>query len=397
MKIDPASVILLMSVHLLVSGLLYRVAAYRLPRRGGFDDWGTAAILFGGAYLLRLIQGLDRIEGADVVAANTLMQLGVMLLARGFLMQTGMRLPGDLLGSRRSLTIAWLAVTAAYLLVWLMWPRWEYPFFALTLNLSTIAAGLVAMVSMRQVEGGARQRAPIGAAGSVLLGLGGLGLARSLALLSNPGPIYEAQHAGIFFVILSLGMIMLSYLVMWIAFADITRTLRRLVSLDALTGILNRRGLSEAIARHFRHMGRGTLVLLQIDIDHFKAINDRHGHDVGDQVLIAVARMLRQHSRPRDFVARTGGEEFLVGCAGVRPEQAYRLAESLRARIGELRIPLADDGRISCTVSVGVSTSIESEAGWEAAWREADAALYRAKAGGRNRTELPAAGISEPA
>src|SRR5690606_28634997 len=72
MRIDPASVILLMSAHLLVCGVLYRIAACWLPRRGGLDDWGSAAILFGGAYLLRLYQGLDRIQGADVIAANAL-------------------------------------------------------------------------------------------------------------------------------------------------------------------------------------------------------------------------------------------------------------------------------------------------------------------------------------
>lgn len=390
MNIDPASVILLMSAHLLVSGLLYRVAAYRLSRRGGFEDWGTAAVLFGGAYLARLFQGLDHVDGTDVVATNTLMLLGVMLLARGFLLQTGMRLPGDLLGSRRSLAIAWLAACGAYVLVWLLAPRWQYPFFALALNVITMAAGLVVLASVRHVEGGTPLRLPIAASSALLLGLGGLGLARSLAILRNPGPIYEAQHAGPFFVVLALGLILLSYLLMWIAFADVTRTLRRLVTLDALTGALNRRGMAEAIARHFRHAGNGPLVLLQLDIDHFKAINDQHGHDAGDQVLIAVARMLRQHSRPRDFVARTGGEEFLVGCTGARPDQAFRLAESLRGRIGELRIPLQDGRRIACTVSVGISTPIETEANWEAAWRAADAALYRAKARGRNCIEPPA-------
>lgn len=397
MNIDSASVILLMSAHLVVSGLLYRIAAYRLPRRGGFEDWGTAAILFGGAYLLRLYQGLDRIDGADVVAANTMMQLGVILMARGFVMQTGLRLPGDLLGSRRSLALIWLGLTAAYVLVWIVVPAWQYPVFAVMLNLGTIGAGLVALASLRHVEGGARLRVPISMASALLLGLGGLGLTRSLALLRNPGPIYEAMHAGPFFVIVALGLIMLSYIVMWIAFADVTRTLRRLVSLDALTGILNRRGLTEAIERHFRQPRAGPLVLLQIDIDHFKEINDQHGHDAGDQVLIAVARMLRQYSRARDFVARTGGEEFLVGCAGVRPEQAYRLAESLRSRVGELRIPLADRAPLACTVSVGLSRAIETEADWEAGWREADAALYRAKARGRNCVEAPAGSLPQPA
>ena len=394
MRIDPASVILLMSAHLLVCGVLYRIAAFRMPRRGGFEDWGSAAIAFGGAYLLRLYQGLEHIESAGAVFANTLMQLGVMLMARGFLIQTGLRLPGDLLGSRRSLVTSWLVLTCAYLAVWILAPGWQYPAFALTLNLTTVAAGVITLVSIHHAEGGVRMRVPIALSGILLLGLGSLGLTRSIAMLRHPGPIYETLHAGAFFVIVALVLFMLSYLVMWVAFADITRTLHRLASLDALTGVLNRRGLSEAIARHFRHPGAGSLVLLQIDIDHFKQINDRHGHAAGDRVLIGVARLLRQHSRARDFVARTGGEEFLVGCAGARPGQAYRLAESLRTRIGELRIALADGERIACTVSVGVSPPIEAQAGWESAWRKADAALYRAKARGRNRTEAPADGLA---
>lgn len=394
MRIDPASVILLMSAHLLVCGVLYRIAACWLPRRGGLDDWGSAAILFGGAYLLRLYQGLDRIQGADVIAANALMLLGVMLVARGFLMQTGMRLPRDLLGSRRSLAWGWLGLVGSYLAVWIIAPTWEYPVFSVGLNLMSLGAAAVALASIRHVDAGVRMRTPIALSGVLLLGLGSLGLSRSLAMLRQPGPIYETLHAGPFFVVVAVGLITLSYLMMWIAFVDITRALRRLASLDALTGVLNRRGLSEAVARHFRQPGAEPLVLLQIDIDHFKKINDLHGHEAGDQVLIEVARMLRQQSRPRDFVARTGGEEFLVGCAGVPPEQAYRLADSLRARIGDLRVSLAGGERIACTVSVGISTPIEAQAGWEAAWREADAALYRAKSRGRNRTEAPATVLS---
>jgi len=394
MKIDPASVILLMGAHLLICGVLYRIAAYWLPRRGGFEDWGSAGILFGSTYLLRLHQGLDHFDGIDVVAANTLMQLGAMLVARGFLRQTGLRLPGDLLGSHRSLIMAWLAVTGAYLLVWAFAPNWQYVFFSTTLNLTAVGAGLIALVSIRHVTGGPRLRVPIAVAGVLLIGLAGLGMTRSLAILLNPVPIYQAPHAGLFFMVVALGLIVFSYVAMWIAFADVTRSLQQLVSLDALTGVLNRRGLSEAIANHFRRPDASPLILLQIDIDHFKAINDIHGHDAGDRVLIAVARVLRMHCRTRDFVARTGGEEFLIGCSSVRAEQALQLAESLRGRVGELRVELADGGRISCTVSVGVSMPVESEARWESAWREADAALYRAKARGRNRTEAPPADLA---
>ena len=90
---------------------------------------------------------------------------------------------------------------------------------------------LVILATIAHVERGDRlRRLPIAIAGGVLLGLGGLGLLRSLAFLRNPGPIYEAQFAGAFFTILSLGLILLSHLVMWIAFIDVTRALRQLAS-----------------------------------------------------------------------------------------------------------------------------------------------------------------------
>lgn len=167
--------------------------------------------------------------------------------------------------------------------------------------------------------------------------------------------------------------------------------LQALARTDALTGLASRRAAEERLAiewrRHARH--QQILSLLVIDIDHFKAINDRHGHAAGDAVLAAVAKALQQACRVSDLVARTGGEEFLVLLPQTDAEGALCSAEKLRLAIEGLNP--APVGRV--TVSIGIATSRDSLAAAAGDGRhdatavlaEADAALYAAKHAGRNR------------
>jgi diguanylate cyclase (GGDEF)-like protein len=154
---------------------------------------------------------------------------------------------------------------------------------------------------------------------------------------------------------------------------------------DALTGLANRRSAEErleaALADAERH--HEPLSVLVLDLDHFKRINDRHGHAAGDHVLQAVGRILHQELRGGDLGARYGGEEFLVllpHCAG---EQAREIAERIRERIGAMRIQV--DGKVlRITVSIGVSSLAPGES-MATLLVHGDAALYAAKSGGRNR------------
>jgi diguanylate cyclase (GGDEF)-like protein len=173
---------------------------------------------------------------------------------------------------------------------------------------------------------------------------------------------------------------------LWLLFLRLNGQLADLAARDPLTGVLNRQGLDERVRRHFERPHAVPLTVLLLDIDHFKHVNDTHGHATGDAVLMAVARTLVSHLRTGDFVARVGGEEFLIGCAeGAHPDDAMVLARRLNEAVGQLQVAAPGNAvPVACTVSVGVSGRVASRADWEAGTRQADRALYQAKADGRN-------------
>jgi diguanylate cyclase (GGDEF)-like protein/PAS domain S-box-containing protein len=154
---------------------------------------------------------------------------------------------------------------------------------------------------------------------------------------------------------------------------------------DPLTGLLNRRGLASNVERLSRApAGSGTVASwIMLDIDHFKRVNDTHGHDGGDAVLKHVAAMLTAFAREGDVVARLGGEEFVVMLPGAGLAAALAAAERLRARI-EQSEPNAGGTPLRITSSFGVAVQHPGTP-WGVAVQAADEALYRAKEGGRNR------------
>ncbi|WP_119727603.1 sensor domain-containing diguanylate cyclase [Thermomonospora amylolytica] len=160
---------------------------------------------------------------------------------------------------------------------------------------------------------------------------------------------------------------------------------------DAKTGLLNadawQREADTELSR--AHRTQDPLALLLIDIDHFKRVNDTHGHLVGDQVLISVAGTLCSQLRDYDVVGRFGGEEFVVLLPGADTVEACRVAERLRGRVRRLAIP-AEQGTIGVTISVGVSLLRTHGQDLIELLAAADLALYRAKQSGRDRVCLPA-------
>lgn len=162
--------------------------------------------------------------------------------------------------------------------------------------------------------------------------------------------------------------------------------LRRLATIDTLTGLLNRRAFGELADREFQASRRHQrpLALLMLDLDHFKRINDTHGHPVGDQVLQAVTTACHRLVRGTDSFARIGGEEFALLLPDTDRVGAMKVAEKLRDTVAALSIPPLN---LRVTVSIGVSTLQVGDQRMEELLVRADRALYLAKAAGRNRCE----------
>jgi diguanylate cyclase len=157
---------------------------------------------------------------------------------------------------------------------------------------------------------------------------------------------------------------------------------------DPLTGLLNRRGFDSQMQRISHGSVQGCTLLI-VDIDHFKAINDAHGHLLGDKVIIAVANVLRGCIGDRGPIARIGGEEFAVLLSHTSSAGGVELAERIRAAVerGKIRRADTDESIGNVTVSLGLATCGENEQ-FEAMSARADRALYQSKTAGRNRVTV---------
>ena len=189
---------------------------------------------------------------------------------------------------------------------------------------------------------------------------------------------------------------------------SLNEELEILARTDALTGVFNRRHVDQSLERlmMLRANDPFAVSLLLLDIDHFKRINDDHGHEVGDEVLRMVALTLMSTLRPSDLVGRYGGEEFLLVLAGVAPQEARLVAERVLGSIGDIVVE-HEGARVDLGASIGLAGVDAEQRGVDVRdiVRGADAAMYRAKSAGRNRvvsgfpmacptpaTPLPAAG-----
>jgi diguanylate cyclase (GGDEF)-like protein len=168
------------------------------------------------------------------------------------------------------------------------------------------------------------------------------------------------------------------------------KMLEQLSITDSLTGLRNRRFLTEILSVEFQRALRyGTdLTLLIADLDHFKQVNDRHGHLAGDEVLCAVAERLRGRLRASDIGGRYGGEEFLVILSHSDTEGGVALAEHWRADVEETPIELEDGTPIRTTLSIGVASHSPAFTDASELIAAADSALYRAKEWGRNQVAV---------
>lgn len=177
-----------------------------------------------------------------------------------------------------------------------------------------------------------------------------------------------------------------SHLMKNIKLEEANQQLSFLSSFDPLTRLSNRRNFEQAVDQlELAANGEKSVILIQLDIDHFKQVNDKFGHQAGDEVLREVADIIQTNIREQDLAARWGGEEFLILIRGYSLQQGKQLGERIRKMIAE-KIFVVDGKQISVTVSVGVSFMATQtlKIDFEQAYHQVDQALYQAKEQGRN-------------
>lgn len=171
---------------------------------------------------------------------------------------------------------------------------------------------------------------------------------------------------------------------------DLAREMERIAAEDQLTETLTRRAFVDRLGKELQQRAdeQPTFSLLMLDIDHFKSINDRYGHPVGDKVLVATAKLTASEIRKHDFIGRLGGEEFAVFLPNCSPAQAMNIAERIRKAIADNPVALTDGRQINVTTSIGAACARLGSAEADEILAAADRALYQSKEGGRNRSSL---------
>lgn len=198
--------------------------------------------------------------------------------------------------------------------------------------------------------------------------------------------VYQVQLVAFFVTLVVASPVLYAMFYMSLCVSLKNHELFQLANLDPLTGIYNRRALADRFARLARKGRRNNQfgMLMVIDVDKFKTINDQYGHEIGDKVLTHLADSLRQFKTGENCFARLGGEEFAFANFGGTETQAFEFAEKIRKHIEGSPVHLSRM-TIEYTVSIGYASIAENDT-LNTALRHADAALYTAKRTGRNRT-----------
>lgn len=377
----PATVIIsIISAHLLCFGVLVFAMSRRLPQINGLLDVALGTTLISLSYVLQFIDGQNQLSFLTLVNHN-FATFGVVLLLTAL-----RRLFGQSAPSGRTLVVAAAFYSALQILMEVI----GFP-IGRHILLSLIAAGVFALSctsALKAARGNGhdvRFVLRMYAAGCVGVTL--LHLLKAGYMLRDGLPALELTHwyQLVFYLYMSVMAVLLMPLLMWIIFRRLTNELEGAALRDPLTGALNRRGMWQRLEQHLANRGARGAVLLLLDLDDFKRINDSHGHLVGDDVLRRVAESLCLTIREGDFVARTGGEEFIIGCLDATQEQAQAIAQRLREQLAALDIATDTSRPLRLTASIGVSHPLHAMTDVDRALHEADVALYQGKLGGRNR------------
>ncbi len=367
-------------MQLMLAGLLVYVAGGQEHDRGA-RLWAAGFLLNGASLFLFSL----RTEGVwlSAVAIGNHMTLGAAsaCFLLGFWAFGGQR-------ARPWLAALMIAIPAAGLLAWeIAWPNARMR--VLTTAFGQAVFLLALQASLRHPPRHEIERIYRGLRVLVLVYAAILvwSYATIAGLLPTSPRIDLGYHRVQFSVASLLFMLSLAVACLALQFALLAARNEDLAMVDWLTGLLNRRGFFRA-AEHadgWRSRVDGVGSVIVLDIDHFKRINDAHGHAAGDRVLQAFGDRLQELAAPSDLVARMGGEEFCIAMPGARLEQAVARAEAILAHCRNLSVPAADGRTIRFTVSAGVCEATPTQS-LDDALAHADIAMYAAKRDGRDRT-----------
>ncbi|PJJ99576.1 GGDEF domain-containing protein [Lysobacteraceae bacterium NML91-0213] len=371
----------MLCVYLLSFSVLFLLISRRLGReKMGMDAFAAGNLALGAAYVLQLLDGPAGSSWLSVV--NHACTLGALLAySVGGLRFFGRSIP--LLGPLVALVLGYVAVQL--LVEWAWGPVARYALFSAACALWFAAMVVVLLLGLRTFARALRAEALLLAA--LIGGIGVLNAVKLVKLLKGglAALSMDGQFQVVFYVYMCSLATIIPPFVVWLVLRRLTDRLRDVAARDPLTRLLNRRGLTEALEPHLRRSGGGGRLLL-IDVDHFKRINDRHGHQAGDAVLCAIVDVLRAAVREGDLLCRMGGEEFAAVCLGADAAAAGRVAERIRHAVASTVVLQGPDCEaVRCTVTVGISGAFTDEVSLAKAMRVADAALYRGKRAGRNR------------
>ncbi|EHR70277.1 diguanylate cyclase (GGDEF) domain-containing protein [Burkholderiales bacterium JOSHI_001] len=376
-----ATQFLLYAVGWVLCGFLLR------EHRATIFHWAGFMALIGTGFVLSA-QRDDARTWLAYCGADLAFTAGLLSLWRGL---------ASYFGLSPWLHFQWAALVLTFGGLMLMGPAREQAsmrvVFMNAMNL-TVMLALLAGVHGRVSRQYGRRRALLLALPGLLIAIAFLvAIARQLMHMEMPLEVHriDSNNLRALFVFIAAAAIF-NFTFIALLTQRLLQRLRHLSRHDALTGLVNRRALDDDIQREWQRWRRTGLpfALLVLDLDHFKRVNDTHGHLAGDAVLAQTGERLRASARATDTVARIGGEEFVVLAPQVQADGLGMLAERMRADLAGSGFDLPGV-RLSLTASVGAALVAQGDSDPQQVLQRADQALYRAKAQGRNRVVLDAA------
>jgi diguanylate cyclase (GGDEF)-like protein len=375
--LDPRSVIVLAGIMGLTMALVvFFMRRSYPPSIRGLGDWALAPLVAFASTMMFAVRDLLPDFVTVVVANFTLFQACILYYAGS---------QKFLLG--RSDTRGWTLLNG-FLGLAMFWFSAVKPDFGVRLLLVTLAVSALfffhALLYMRHRGMVFGKRLMTGLL-LVQSAVAALRFASALAGMAGQSLMDASWIQSLYITMYSFTVLLLSIAVILMATDRVHTEFEYLASRDPLTGALNRRALMDACRAAFATTGRRRVALLMIDLDHFKAVNDRFGHLMGDAVLREAVGRMQRAVGDAGLLGRYGGEEFVVLLPGAGQAEAMNVAQRLKQAIGEpfaAESPLAAVGAIA--VSIGVAASEEGHR-VDDVLAKADAALYRAKETGRDR------------